>query len=102
MHGRSGAFVDFDRLSSKYFGAVASAYDAHRLDDKWIAEQEAVEGLLSEVPAGSKVLDAPTGTGRLIPLLIDRGLAVHGVDVSADMLGEARNRAVRHGAQVDL
>lgn len=99
---RGRVSMDFDRLSSKYFGATAREYDSHRLGPKWMAEQQAVEEFLQKVPEGSTVLDAPTGTGRLIPLLASRSFAVHGVDVSTDMLSEANQRAKQSGVRVHL
>jgi ubiquinone/menaquinone biosynthesis C-methylase UbiE len=94
--------VEFDRLSSKYFGATAKQYESRRLDRKWIAEQQTVEELVRDVPDGSKVLDAPVGTGRLIPLLGSRSLVYCGLDVSVDMLAEARERAEECDAHVEL
>lgn len=94
--------MDFDRLSSKYRGSTASEYEAKRLDTKWITEHRAVEELLDEIPRGARVLDAPVGTGRLIPILANRGLDHYGLDVSPDMLSESRDCADRCGASVQL
>lgn len=94
--------MDFDRLSSKYFGATAKQYESRRLDQKWIAEQQTVEELVRDVPEGSKVLDAPVGTGRLIPLLTRRRLVYYGLDVSVDMLAEAAEQAEECRAHVEL
>lgn len=103
MAGSGGRVpMEFERLSSKYFGATASGYEAHRLDDKWMAEQRAAEDLLKNLPKGSKVLDAPVGTGRLIPLLANREWEVYGLDVSADMLAEAKAQAQRCGQAIEL
>jgi ubiquinone/menaquinone biosynthesis C-methylase UbiE len=94
--------LDFDRLSSKYLGATAQEYESRRLDQKWVAEQAALEELLREVPKGSRILDAPVGTGRLIPLLAHRSLSVYGLDVSVDMLAEARAQADECHDHVEL
>lgn len=94
--------MDFDTLSSKYLGRVANEYEEKRLDYKWLAEQQAIEQLVQSIPKGSKVLDAPVGTGRLIPVLDRRGLDHVGLDVSADMLAQARECAERTGAKVSL
>jgi len=94
--------MDFDELATKYRGPVASGYETKRLDRKWAAEQEAAEVLLRRVPPGSKVLDVPVGTGRLIPILASSGLQITGMDASGDMIQEAYKSAERVGAQVDL
>ena len=94
--------MNFETLGSKYQGAVASGYEAKRLDRKWVAEQETAEELLRRIPAQSKVLDVPVGTGRLIPILASCGLLITGLDASADMLAEARQCARRSGARVEL
>jgi len=71
----------------KYFGEVATGYDARREDsDKWKVEQEIIERMLSDFPAGSWVLDAPCGTGRFFPLYEAKRFVVRGVDISPDML----------------
>lgn len=73
--------------SEKYFGEVATGYDAKREDQpKWTIEQQIIERMLSDFPAGSWVLDAPCGTGRFFPLYEAKGFVVRGVDISPDML----------------
>ena len=74
----------------KYTGAVAKGYDAKREDSpKWKAEQEMLEAIIKDLPPGTKVLDIPTGTGRLIPALCAKKLPFVAADVSQDMLIEA-------------
>jgi SAM-dependent methyltransferase len=46
---------------------------------------------------GEPALDLGCGTGRLLVPLLDRGLAVDGVDVSADMVAHAREAASAAG-----
>ncbi len=56
--------------------------------------QETVRRTIS-TPA--TILDAPTGTGRFIPLLRSLGHRVTGIDISPDMLREQRLRGRNHG-----
>ena len=79
----------FDKLSSQYLGSVGSEYEANRRDGKWDAEQQAAQELIARMPRGAKVLDAPVGIGRLIPILAAQRLKIQGLDVSPDMLAEA-------------
>ena len=94
--------MEFDKLSSKYKGSVARDYEAKRRGSKWAAELTAALELARRVPSGSKVLDVPVGTGRLIPILASCGLVVTGLDASADMLAEAEECAARAGARAQL
>lgn len=76
--------------AGKYHGAVSANYDAKRTGaPKWALEQDIIEGMLSDLPAGATVLDVPVGTGRFLPFYIDRGLRFIGMDISADQLGQA-------------
>ena len=77
----------------KYTGAIASGYDAKRVNDaKWTVEQKIIEDMLSDLPPGSWVLDAPCGTGRFIDYAIRKQLVYRGVDISADMIRQAAAR----------
>jgi SAM-dependent methyltransferase len=53
-------------------------------------EKACVEKCIAAIPAGSRVLDLPCGTGRLTRMLIARGHQVTGADVSEAMLAHAR------------
>jgi demethylmenaquinone methyltransferase/2-methoxy-6-polyprenyl-1,4-benzoquinol methylase len=55
--------------------------------------------LVSRIPAGGHVLDVATGTGLVAAELLRHGHEVTGVDLSADMLAEARRR---FGDRVEL
>ena len=94
--------MDFESLSTKYVGTVASEYEGERAGGKWRAEHEAVEHLLRHVANGARTLDVPVGTGRLIPFAKERGFDAYGLDASPDMLAEARTYAERIGASIDL
>lgn len=53
-------------------------------------ELQCIAEALTGTPPGSRVLDLPTGTGRLLPMLLARGFQVLAADYSEHMLGEAR------------
>lgn len=70
-----------------YYGQLARNYDAARCHTKrWALEQAAIKDLVTSGP----VLDCPVGTGRFVGIYRAKGLACTGVDISADMLAEAR------------
>ena len=76
--------------AGKYHGLVAAGYDGKRKDDpKRVLTKRIVEDMLSDLPAGSWVLDCPCGTGRFLPFAEGKGLIYLGVDVSVDMLKQA-------------
>jgi ubiquinone/menaquinone biosynthesis C-methylase UbiE len=75
----------------KYNGKVAELYNAKRIHaPKWTEEDYLIKDMLFEIPDKSRVLDVPVGTGRFIKHWIHREFDAVGVDVSDDMLSEAR------------
>ena len=73
------------------YAAWASSYDAP--GNVTVAlEQEIVHALLSELPAGSSVLDAGCGTGRHTAFLAANGYDVVGIDSSPEMLALAARK----------
>lgn len=76
----------------RYWGPIASDYNRWRLSSPlrryiWEREFRLLERIAREqIKANSTILDAPTGTGRFVPLLRDLGHKVTGVDISLDML----------------
>lgn len=70
----------------------AATYDRHPYPNRpqllW------VERLLALCPEHGIVLDAPCGTGRYFPVVAAAGRRVVGIDQSANMLAEARRRAI--------
>jgi len=77
--------------TDKGYAAWASSYDAP--GNVTVAlEQEVVHALLSELPAGSVVLDAGCGTGRHAAFLVDKGHDVVGIDSSPEMLALATTK----------
>jgi ubiquinone/menaquinone biosynthesis C-methylase UbiE len=60
-----------------------------------------VEQILTEIPI-AQVLDAATGTGRHALHVAQRGAHVAAIDLSPEMLAEARAAAVRQGLDIDF
>lgn len=94
--------MDFATLATKYRGPVAAQYEAMRAGKKWSAENQAIEQLLNHVALGSRVLDVPVGTGRLLPFLHARAAQVFGLDVSPDMIAIAQASADSIGMPAQL
>jgi ubiquinone/menaquinone biosynthesis C-methylase UbiE len=86
---------------------VAEAYDAGRFDNlkgrvyRW-REERAIEKALQGVRAGSTMLDAACGTGRITALLQGNGFAASGCDISAAMMSVARRRLTSLGYDVSF
>ncbi|CAM5675036.1 methyltransferase [Streptomyces avidinii] len=83
MTRRKSAAEVFDALGERYddlFGSVPE-------------QVEALDWLVARLPAGARVLDVGSGTGRpTAELLVRAGHAVTGIDVSAAMVETARAR----------
>lgn len=82
----------------RYIGVVASDYNRWRLSSPlrrymWRREFRLLERIVREqMRTDATILDAPTGTGRFVPLLRDLGHKVTGVDISLDMLKMHRSQ----------
>jgi ubiquinone/menaquinone biosynthesis C-methylase UbiE len=88
---------------SAYQGDIAARYDADRMvEPLWAEEQEFVRVWIQRFQPPGTILDTPVGTGRFLPLLVERGLKVIGSDISADMVAEARRQYGRLGEAVEL
>ena len=79
------------RARSQYRGEVASQYDADRQRTrydrfKWGRERDVLARTLAKLVPGGRVLDAPTGTGRLLDTIGGGASLVVGADISLDML----------------
>jgi SAM-dependent methyltransferase len=95
--------MDFSTLAKRYLGEKADNYDANREHKvKWRREQAAVESILSTLPPDFFILDIPIGTGRFIELYQALKMRAVGIDISADMLAHAREKADRLGAPIEL
>lgn len=71
-----------------YGNRVAADYDDLSAD---LATDDAVVAL-TDLAEGGPVLELGIGTGRLALPLLERGLAVHGIDASPDMIERLRAR----------
>src|SRR5262245_53930262 len=73
---------DTPRAAAKYAGRFLGTARHAR-------EQRCITAALNGLPAGSRVLDLPCGTGRLTPVLVNRGFRVTGADSSQYMIATA-------------
>lgn len=75
----------------EYFDRIAAEWD-ELLEEETIARlREIVAGL--EIRPGARVLDVGTGTGVLLPLLLEKGGRVVALDLSWEMLKRARAKS---------
>jgi SAM-dependent methyltransferase len=82
-------FVGFNTgLKAKFWRAASEPWAE--------ADAQAVSALL-DLPAGARVLDAPSGAGRIAVRLAERGLDVMGIDISSEEVEEARRAAAERG-----
>jgi ubiquinone/menaquinone biosynthesis C-methylase UbiE len=82
--------------SSHYRGEVAKSYLGSRTRSlKWRREQRLMKKIIKNLPKGSSILDLPVGTGRLLPYYAEGNHPVYGIDISNDMLSQARG--IHHG-----
>ena len=85
------------RIEEVYYGKTAEKYENNRSDDKWEKENNAFIELFSDAikrcpKSKITVLDIPCGTERWLPYLEGKVKSYYGVDVSKDMIKEARKR----------
>ena len=79
--------------------ALVAAYDTEAATygdgpQPWDVQRAWVARVLSLIPPGGTVLDAPCGTGKYFPMLAAAGHRVAGADQSAGMLARARARGI--------
>lgn len=89
---------------SRYKGTIAKNYLSKRVEEvKWQREQTIVKGLVDKyMKKGDLILDVPFGTGRFSKYYIDKGLVTYGLDISQDMLDEARKQLGSEATKVRL
>lgn len=83
-----------------YRGIAAQNYEKSRHGPLWEKEYETVRAIADTWEPGETVLDVPVGTGRFLPIYEAAGVEVHGVDVSPDMLAEAKKKDTSATLQV--
>ncbi len=77
----------------KVFGVYAGYYNLLYQDKDYRSEVEYIYSLIDRHAPGSvSVLELGCGTGKHALLLARKGLEVHGIDTSQDMLGQARKQ----------
>ncbi|MCC5971356.1 MAG: class I SAM-dependent methyltransferase [Pararhodobacter sp.] len=85
-----------------YYGDMATLYEAERTNSpRWQCEQQAVTTIFERLPEGLSVLDVPVGTGRFLPVMLERGHHVTGFDASDEMIAITRRRAGELGGTVE-
>ncbi|HEU5013121.1 MAG TPA: class I SAM-dependent methyltransferase [Roseiflexaceae bacterium] len=89
--------VGQDHYHHRAYTDEASLYDSRRFTDSWgryfnAFEQQQIFKLLNLKP-GQSVLDAPVGTGRIGAYLAQQGLNVTGLDLTRNMMLQARRRS---------
>ena len=82
-------FVGFNTGLKARFWRAAS--------EPWADEDAQAVAALLDLPAGARVLDAPSGAGRIAVRLAERGLDVVGIDISHEEIEEARRVAAERG-----
>jgi 2-polyprenyl-3-methyl-5-hydroxy-6-metoxy-1,4-benzoquinol methylase len=100
---KPGVAHDWDANVHYQADDVAGRYDAERFsslagrvfNDR---ERRLVVGAFARLGGGATIADIPCGTGRLAEPLLAAGYRVHGMDISAQMLGVAARRLARFGA----
>ena len=76
-------------MTTNYFGAdVAARYDSGTAD----MPVEPVVDLLAELAGDGAALELGIGTGRIALPLAQRGVPVHGIDLSAEMVAKLREK----------
>lgn len=98
--------MDIDRLKDRYRGATATDYEDHRRDrKKWQREQAAVADFVEQIASDDGeplFLDVPVGTGRFFDVYEENSVNAVGVDVSEDMLAEARKGLNGRSTEISL
>ena len=86
-----------------YCDGFASVYDAFTKDVDYDAEADFILNVMQNAGvSGKTVLDLACGTGSLTQVLAERGCEVIGVDISGEMLNEAREKCAQFGERVLL
>jgi SAM-dependent methyltransferase len=77
---------------NQFVGSVAEGYDAGSPEMYVPALVEATVAFLAAEAHGGRALEFGIGTGRIALPLSHRGVEVHGIDISADMIEQLRRK----------
>jgi ubiquinone/menaquinone biosynthesis C-methylase UbiE len=97
--------MSFDPRTEYQDIGTAETYDQKRFSSlsgrifQW-SERRVLERIAQTLPAGSIVMDAPCGTGRLSTLYLSNGCTTLGADISGEMIQVARRRTAGWAGQV--
>ena len=99
--------MSFDPRTEYQDLETAEQYDQKRFNSvsgrlfQW-AERRVLQRIVRKLPPGSMVLDAPCGTGRLLPLYLGEGFKILGVDISGEMIQVARRRTTKWNGKTNF
>jgi SAM-dependent methyltransferase len=89
--GRYVRAVDNDDVEDGFFGeSVATTYDESSGEAFRPEAVDAAVGFLAELAGGGRALELGIGTGRIALPLAERGVPVHGIDLSRPMVARLR------------
>jgi SAM-dependent methyltransferase len=77
---------------NQFVGPIAEKYDATSAEMYEPALVEATVDFLAAQASGGTALELGIGTGRIALPLAERGIEIHGIDISADMIGQLRKK----------
>lgn len=90
------------QTAERYRGAIAQGYEGKRKGQpKWEAEDRIVRSWLAVYERETPVIDVPFGTGRFIPIYLEKGFRVQGYDVNPDMLAIASQNCLADKRDVE-
>ena len=76
-----------------YHNEKAKSYEKTRSKTLvWQNEQKHMQFILSDLEDEIQVLDVPFGTGRYVPLYLQKSMEIYGLDSSSDMIEVAKNK----------
>src|SRR5262249_46656138 len=77
---------------NQFVGPIAERYDADSTEMFEPALLQATTDFLATEARGGRALEFGIGTGRVAIPLSERGIDVHGIDISADMINQLRRK----------
>ena len=78
-----------------YDNKISASYEEDRVVEPiWEKEQAFVDNYLKSIPERSSILDIPVGTGRFFDYYLKYNHNVMGLDISENMLEQARNNLI--------